>query len=121
MSSAPFPGGKNMKALIATAPRKAELLDYEDREIADSEVKVKVEFASPKHGTEVVDFRGLSPFIDEDYDPEWQIFKKRGEDEARGVVFGEFNLGNMFVGNATTYTPGTNWTIFNGSNNQTIT
>lgn len=29
--------------------------------------------------------------------------------------------GNMFVGNATTYTPGTNWTIFNGSNNQTIT
>ena len=31
-----------MKALIATAPRKAELLDYEDREIADNEVKVKV-------------------------------------------------------------------------------
>ena len=70
-----------MKALIATAPRKAELLDYEDREIADNEVKVKVEFASPKHGTEVVDFRGLSPFIDEDYDPEWQIFKKRGDDD----------------------------------------
>ena len=90
-----------MKALIATAPRKAELLDYEDREIADNEVKVKVEFASPKHGTEVVDFRGLSPFIDEDYDPEWQIFKKRGDDEARGVVFGEFNLGNMFVGKIT--------------------
>ena len=59
-----------MRALIATAPRKAELLDYEDREIADNEVKVKVEFASPKHGTEVVDFRGLSPFIDEDYDTE---------------------------------------------------
>ena len=90
-----------MKALIATAPRKAELLDYEDRETADNEVKVKVEFASPKHGTEVVDFRGLSPFIDEDYDPEWQIFKKRGDDEARGVVFGEFNLGNMFVGKIT--------------------
>ena len=87
-----------MKALIATAPRKAELLEYKDREIADNEVKVKVEFASPKHGTEVVDFRGLSPFIDEDYDPEWQIFKKRSENEARGVVFGEFNLGNMFVG-----------------------
>ena len=90
-----------MKALIATAPRKAELLDYEDREMAENEVKVKVEFASPKHGTEVVDFRGLSPFIDEDYDPEWQIFKKRGDDEARGVVFGEFNLGNMFVGKIT--------------------
>ena len=87
-----------MKALVATAPRVAELVDYEDREILGNEVKVKVEFASPKHGTEVVDFRGISPFIDENYDPEWQIFKKRDENEARGIVFGEFNLGNMFVG-----------------------
>ena len=87
-----------MKALVATAPRVAELVDYEDREILGNEVKVKVEFASPKHGTEVVQFRGISPFIDENYDPEWQIFKKRDENEARGIVFGEFNLGNMFVG-----------------------
>ncbi|MBP9479430.1 MAG: zinc-binding alcohol dehydrogenase [Sebaldella sp.] len=87
-----------MKALVATAPRVADLVEYQDKEILDNEVKVKVEFASPKHGTEVVDFRGISPFIDENYDPEWQIFKKRDENEARGIVFGEFNLGNMFVG-----------------------
>ena len=38
-----------MKKLVATAPRVAELKDYEDREIKSNEVKVKVEFASPKH------------------------------------------------------------------------
>ena len=42
-----------MKKLVATAPRVAELKDYEDREIKSNEVKVKVEFAAPKHGTEL--------------------------------------------------------------------
>ena len=41
-----------MKKLVATAPRTAELKEYEDREIKSNEVKVKVEFAAPKHGTE---------------------------------------------------------------------
>ena len=53
-----------MKKLVATAPRVAELKDYEDREIKSNEVKVKVEFASPKHGTELADFRGTTPFVD---------------------------------------------------------
>ena len=37
-----------MKKLVATAPRTAELKEYEDREIKSNEVKVKVEFAAPK-------------------------------------------------------------------------
>ena len=45
-----------MKKLVATAPRTAELKEYEDREINSNEVKVKVEFAAPKHGTELADF-----------------------------------------------------------------
>ena len=53
-----------MKKLVATAPRTAELKEYEDREIKSNEVKVKVEFAAPKHGTELADFRGTTPFID---------------------------------------------------------
>lgn len=50
-----------MKKLVATAPRVAELKDYEDRPIQSNEVKVKVEFAAPKHGTELADFRGTTP------------------------------------------------------------
>ena len=87
-----------MKKLVATAPRVAELKDYEDREIKSNEVKVKVEFASPKHGTELADFRGTTPFVDGKFDEEWRVFTQRSDDEPRGIVFGDLPLGNMFVG-----------------------
>lgn len=87
-----------MKKLVATAPRVAELKEYEDRPLQSDEVKVKVEFASPKHGTELSDFRGTTPFVDGKFDDEWKIFRQREKDEPRGIVFGELPIGNMFVG-----------------------
>ncbi|PLR80405.1 zinc-dependent alcohol dehydrogenase [Bacillus sp. V33-4] len=87
-----------MKNLVAVQPREAALLEYEDRSVKQNEVKIKVEFASPKHGTEVVDFRGQTPFIDEDFSEEWRMFMPREEGAARGIVFGQFQLGNMVVG-----------------------
>ncbi|GCM40822.1 NADH-binding oxidoreductase [Escherichia coli] len=63
-----------MKKLVATAPRVAALVEYEDRAILANEVKIRVRFGAPKHGTEVVDFRAASPFIDEDFNGEWQMF-----------------------------------------------
>ena len=56
-----------MKKLVALEPRIAGFKDYEDREIEKNEVRIRVIFATPKPGTEIVDFRGLSPFIDEEY------------------------------------------------------
>lgn len=87
-----------MKKLVATAPCVSELKEYEDVEIKSHEVKVKVEFASPKHGTELADFRGTTPFIDGKFDSEWNVFMQREEEEPRGIVFGDLPLGNMFVG-----------------------
>lgn len=87
-----------MKKLVCTEPRVAALVEYEDRAILSNEVKVKVEFAAPKHGTELADFRGTTPFIDGKYDPEWQVFAQREENEPRGIVYGDLPLGNMFVG-----------------------
>src|SRR4051812_9873176 len=87
-----------MKKLIAAAPREAALVEYEDRGIKPNEVKISVEFASPKHGTEVVDFRGITPFMDEDFNEEWRMFMPREEGSKPGIVFGEFQLGNMIVG-----------------------
>lgn len=52
-----------MKKLVALEPRIAGFKDYEDREIEKNEVRIRVIFATPKPGTEIVDFRGLSPFI----------------------------------------------------------
>jgi threonine dehydrogenase-like Zn-dependent dehydrogenase len=87
-----------MKKLIAAAPREAALVEYEDRALNSNEVKIDVEFASPKHGTEVIDFRGMTPFMDEYFNEEWHMFMPRKEGSAPGIVFGEFQLGNMVVG-----------------------
>ncbi|MFD2612433.1 zinc-binding dehydrogenase [Paenibacillus gansuensis] len=87
-----------MKQLVAVAPREAQLLEYEDRAIQPNEVRVKVKYASPKHGSELADFRGETPFLEEQYDPEWQMFLPRDPSEAKGVKFGEWNLGNQWVG-----------------------
>lgn len=65
-----------MKKLVATAPRVAALVEYEDRPVAVHEVKIRARFGAPKHGTEVVDFRAASPFIDEEFNAEWQMFTR---------------------------------------------
>ena len=87
-----------MKQLIATAPQQLAFLDYEDRPLQPNEVYIKVQYASPKHGSEQMDFRGKSPFMEEQYDSEWQMFRPRKEDEPRGIEFGKWNVGNMIVG-----------------------
>ena len=40
-----------MKKLVATAPRVAALVEYEDRAILANEVKIRVRFGAPKHGS----------------------------------------------------------------------
>ncbi|WP_320965767.1 hypothetical protein [Hungatella effluvii] len=75
-----------MKKLVAAAPRVAELKDYEDRPIQSNEVRVKVEFAAPKHGTELADFRGTTPFIDGKFDNDWKVFVDR-DAELSSAIF----------------------------------
>src|SRR5215203_6886258 len=87
-----------MKQLVATAPRTLEFLEYDDRKIDAKEILVKVLYASPKHGSEIADFRGLSPFIKEDYNSEWKLFLPRERGDEGGVAFGKWNVGNMIVG-----------------------
>ncbi len=87
-----------MKKLVAAAPGVARFKAYEDRTLQPNEVKVKVEFASPKHGTETADFRGTTPFINGKFDDAWRIFIERDKEEPRGIEFGDLPLGNMFVG-----------------------
>ena len=79
-------------------PWGLRLVEYEERAILANEVKIRVRFGAPKHGTEVVDFRAASPFIDEDFNGEWQMFSPRPANAPRGIEFGKFQLGNMVVG-----------------------
>ncbi len=56
-----------MKELVAASPGVLVFKEYEDRAITDNEIYVKVLYASPKHGSEIADFRGQSPFIKEKF------------------------------------------------------
>jgi threonine dehydrogenase-like Zn-dependent dehydrogenase len=86
------------RKLVAVAPRKAALVDYEEPTAGRNQVKVRVEYASPKHGTEVGFFRGDDPFVADLFDDDWRLFLQRepGSQEADN---GEGPaLGNQWVG-----------------------
>lgn len=79
--------------LVAVAPRTPVLREYPERELGPKEVRVRSQFGAFKHGTELLEYRGESPFLDSQYDPEWQMF--------RGVPSQQrfpMSLGNMVVG-----------------------
>ncbi len=46
------------KELIATAPQKPMLREYEDGPVPEGHLRVTVEFGAPKHGTEMTMYRG---------------------------------------------------------------
>jgi threonine dehydrogenase-like Zn-dependent dehydrogenase len=84
------------KKLVAVAPRKAALVDYEEPAVGRNEIKVKVEYASPKHGSELGIFRGEDPFVADLFDEDWRLFLERKDgvhDTGNGLA-----LGNQWVG-----------------------
>lgn len=87
-----------LKRLIATAPFTPVLVEYEEQPLKPDEVRVKTDFAAPKHGTELSHYRGQDPFQDSYYDEEWRMFLSREHkpnDEFPMI------LGNMCVGTIT--------------------
>src|SRR5215210_8296860 len=83
------------RQLVAVAPRRAGFVDYDEHEIGRNQIRVRVEYASPKHGSEVGVFRGEDPFVADLFDEDWRLFLAR-KDAARG---GEDPvLGNQWVG-----------------------
>lgn len=87
-----------VKQLVAVAPRKAAILDGESRDIVSEEVRIRVEYASPKHGSELAAFRNESPHINEYYDESWHTFLPRVNKPDGHGNFGKWNLGNQWVG-----------------------
>jgi threonine dehydrogenase-like Zn-dependent dehydrogenase len=86
------------KKLVAVAPGKAALVDYEEASVGRNQVKVRVDYASPKHGTEVSLFRGEDPFVADLFDEDWRLFLER-ESGGREIENGEsLALGNQWVG-----------------------
>lgn len=82
------------RELIATAPRTPILRDYEEPAIGPRQIRIRTEFASPKHGTELVGYRD-DPAARRTYDPALGAVMPRPDGTGGGFPKA---LGNMAVG-----------------------
>ena len=83
------------RELIAVAPRTPELRDYDDPPPGPTQVRIRTELASPKHGTELVGYRN-DPVASRPYDPTWgAVIPLPPEEALKGFPK---RLGNMAVG-----------------------
>jgi threonine dehydrogenase-like Zn-dependent dehydrogenase len=83
------------RELIATAPRTPAFRDYDDAPLTERQIRIRTQFASPKHGTELVGYRD-EPAAHRHYNPALGAVLPRPDRPAfpRG-------LGNMAVGEVT--------------------
>ncbi len=83
------------RELIAIGPRTPVLREYDEPELGARQIRIRTEFASPKHGTELVAYRD-EPAARRPYDPVWGAVIPRPETgEPQGFPR---PLGNMAVG-----------------------
>lgn len=86
------------RRLVAEGVRRAALVEYEDPALESDQVRVRVEYASPKHGTELAVFRGEDPFVADLYDEDWRLFLRRDQAAREPKNNGQPVLGNQWVG-----------------------
>lgn len=84
------------RELIASAPRTPELRSYEEPELGPAQIRLQTEFASPKHGTELVAYRN-DPAAGRPYSGAWGAVVNA----ASGSATFPRRLGNMAVGSVT--------------------
>ena len=89
------------RELIAVAPRTPVLREYEEPELGPRQIRIRTEFASPKHGTELVGYRD-DPAAQRRYDRE--LGAVLPVDPASRWSF-PMPLGNMAVGAVTEIGP----------------
>ena len=83
------------RELIATAPRTPVLRDYDDPALGPTQIRIKTELASPKHGTELVAYRN-DPVANRPYNPSLGVTVPRPPQD--GLKGFPRPLGNMVVG-----------------------
>jgi len=83
--------------LVTTDGRSFRYREYELPDPGPDEVRVQVEFAAPKHGTEAHALAG-SALSRKRWDPELRLFLPRSADEPAPTAPSEQRVGNMIVG-----------------------
>src|ERR671921_248739 len=83
------------RELVAIAPREPIIREYEEPLLGSRQIRIKTEFASPKHGTELVAYRN-DAVANRPYDPAWGAVMPRPVEV--GLEDFPLPLGNMAVG-----------------------
>src|SRR5215213_3346739 len=83
------------RELVAIAPREPVIREYEEPPLGPRQIRIKTEFASPKHGTELVAYHN-DAVANRPYDPAWGAVIPRPVEV--GLEDFPLPLGNMAVG-----------------------
>jgi threonine dehydrogenase-like Zn-dependent dehydrogenase len=86
---------RTLREIIIDSSRELQIKSYQDKRIKTMEIRVAVERASVKHGTEMTMFRGENPFERQKYDEEYQLFLTDSGKEMNESIS---RPGNMWVG-----------------------
>ncbi len=82
------------RELIATGPGQTAFRNYDEPPLGDDQVRIRSEFAAPKHGTESHGFLGDTSLSQKSFDEQYRIFLPS---EGKKAAFPRA-LGNMTVG-----------------------
>jgi 2-desacetyl-2-hydroxyethyl bacteriochlorophyllide A dehydrogenase len=88
------------RELLAVAPRTPAFREYRDEPLQPGEIRARLEYAAPKHGTELHLYRGDSAFADSHWDAREKVFLP-GPPPAGAYATFPLPLGNMVVGTVT--------------------
>lgn len=81
------------KEFLVTAPGIIKFQEYVEPQLQSDEVRVKSLVSGIKTGTEMALYQGITPFLDQSFDPELRLFTKS---ESRGLY--PCNLGSWLTG-----------------------
>jgi threonine dehydrogenase-like Zn-dependent dehydrogenase len=90
------------RELVAIAPHKPAIQAYDDPPLTGNEIRLRTEFAAPKHGTELAIYRGESAFTRGDWREDFAVFVPKETPQAPHFPM---RLGNMAVGIVTDVGP----------------
>src|SRR3989442_1782557 len=85
------------RELVAVAPRTPAFREYADEPLGPDQIRARVQYAAPKHGTELHLYRGDSAFGDAHWEPREKVFLPGAPPPGAYATF-PLPLGNMAVG-----------------------
>ena len=84
------------RELVTVAPRTPGFREYAEPPLGDTQIRIRTEFAAPKHGTEMVSYR--AGHTGRRYDASWGCFMPVPLSPGAEQTFRPAPLGNMATG-----------------------